>query len=104
MKRRGRKGPPFVMLEHCTLDSQEWQDLSHSEMLVYIYIKRNYNGSNNGEVPLTYSKLKKVFAPATLSSALKGLEAKGWIEKTRHGGLYRYYNLYKLTGKFDRIR
>ena len=35
------------------------------------------------------------------SKALKGLEAKGWIEKTKHGGLYRFTNKYSLTWKYD---
>ena len=102
--RRRRKGPPFVMLERATLRSQGWKRLSHSEMITYIYIKYNYNGGNNGQIPLKYSELKGILVPATLSGALKGLIRKGWIEKTKHGGLYRYYCLYKLTGKYDRIR
>jgi hypothetical protein len=104
MSRRRRKGPKFVMLERATLRSQEWKSLSHSEMIAYIYVKYNYNGGNNGQIPLTYKELKGVLAPATLSEALKGLITKGWIEKTKHGGLYRYYCHYKLTGKYDRIR
>lgn len=104
MSRRSKKGAPFVMLEKQTLDSSAWRELSHSEMIAYIYLKKNYNGGNNGEIPLKYSEFKGVMAPATLSKALKGLEANQWIEKTQRGGLYRYYCLYKLTGKHDRIR
>lgn len=104
MSRKAKRGAPFVMLERQTLVSTEWKNLSHSEMLTYIYLKKNYNGGNNGEIPLKYLELKEILAPATLSKALKGLENKGWIEKTRYGGLYRYYCLYKLTGKYDRIR
>jgi DNA-binding MarR family transcriptional regulator len=92
------------MLEKFTLDSHEWKGLSTSEMVTYIYIKKGYNGSNNGEVPFTYSGIKGVLAPATISKSLKGLISKGWVEKTKHGGLYRFYCLYKLTGKYDQIR
>ncbi len=104
MNRRSKRGPPFVMLEKQTLESQEWKKLTRAEMITYIYIKKNYNGGNNGEIPLKYTELKGISAPATISEALKGLTDKGWIEKTRHGGMYRYYCLYKLTGKYDRIR
>lgn len=104
-KHRGKRGgPPFVMLEKATLDNPQWKKLSVSAMIVYIYIKKNYNGSNNGEIPMKYLELKGIRAPATTSEALKELEREGWIEKTRHGGLYRCYCLYKLTGKHDRIR
>jgi DNA-binding MarR family transcriptional regulator len=99
-----RKGAPFVMLEKDTLNSQDWKKLSRPEMIAYIYLKKNYNGSNSGEIPLKYVELKGVMTSATLSKALKGLIAKEWIEKTKHGGMFRYYCLYKLTGKYDRIR
>ena len=102
-KRRG-KGAPFVMLEKNTLNSQDWKKLSHPEMLTYIYIKKNYNGTNNGEISLKYSELKGIMAPGTIANALKGLITKEWIEKTKHGGMFRYYCLYKLTGKYDQIR
>lgn len=104
MSRKRKSGPPFVMLEKFTLQSEEWKKLSPSEMITYIYIKKNYNGGNNGEIPLKYSELKGILAPATISKALKGLITKEWVEKTKYGGLYRYYCLYKLTGKYDRIR
>lgn len=104
MSRKVRKGPPFVMLEKETLHSLECKVLTNTEFRVYAYIKKNYNGSNNGEISFKYTELKGAMAPATISSALKGLQGKGWIEKTQHGGLYRYYCLYKLTGKYDRIR
>jgi len=92
------------MLERKTLRSQEWKKLTRSEMITYIYIKKNYDGYNNGEISLKYSELKGVLASATLSKALKGLIVKGWIEKTEHGGMFRYYCLYKLTAKYDVIR
>ena len=101
---RKRRGPPFVMIERSTFESPEWKSLSHSEMIVYLYCKKNYNGSNNGKIPLRYTELKGIMAPATICKALKGLGAKGWIERTEHGGLHRFYCLYKLTGTFDYIR
>ncbi len=103
-KKKKRYGPPFVMLEKATLDSKEWKQLSPPEMLVYIYIKKNYNGRNNGAIVLRYSELKPIFAPATISKGLKGLAAKGWVERTKFGGICRYTNMFKLTGQHDRIR
>ena len=38
------------------------------------------------------------------ADAIKGLEEKQWIERTRHGGMFRFYNKYKLTGKYDFLR
>ncbi len=106
MSRRGRKKcSPFVMLEKATLDGKEWKELTRSEMIAYIYIKKNYNGSNNGKIPLSYSSLRDILkSSSTISEALKGLIDKEWIRKTQHGGMFRYYCLYELTGEHDRIR
>lgn len=104
MRSRKNKHRRFVLLERQTLISPNWKALSHTEMVVYIYIKNNFNGSNNGSIPLKYSELKDIMAPATISKALKGLREKGWIEITQQGGLYRYFCLYKLTGKYDCIK
>jgi len=104
MSRKRQKGPPFVMLEKATLNSPECKSLTNSEFRVYVYIKKNYNGGNNEQIPLKYSELEDIMAPGTISKALKGLISKGWIEKTEHGGMFRYYCLYDLTGRYDRIR
>lgn len=104
MRTNRRVGPPFVMLEKDTLNSLHWKALTRPEMVTYIYVKKNYNGSNNGSIPLKYSELTNIMSDATISKALKGLIGKGWIERTKHGGMFRYFCLYKLTGKHDRIR
>lgn len=104
MATKKKYGKPFVMLEKDTLQSKEWKELSPAEKLIYIKIKANYNGLNNGEIRFKYSEALDEFSPSTISKALKGLIAKGWITKTKHGGMFRFYCLYKLTGKHDRIR
>lgn len=98
-----RKFPPFVAVARETLKSKEWREgLSSSEKVLYLHLKSKYVGTNNGEIELHYSELKNMMAPSTISHAFRGLEKKGWVEKTRHGGLFRYRNLYKLTGKYDK--
>ncbi len=105
MAKKRKRYKPFVMLDRALLDKPEWKRLSSSEKIIYIYLKKNYNGSNNGKIPLKYCKhLDVLKSSATISKALKGLESKEWIEKTQYGGMYRYYCLYRLTGKHDDIR
>jgi hypothetical protein len=103
-KRRKFKAPPFVKLERALLDCKEWRELTRSEMVAYIYLKKAYNGGNNGGLEIIYEKVEDIFAAGTLSAALKGLVEKGWIEKTRYGGMYRYKCFYKLTEKYDKLR
>ena len=107
MARKKHNGPPFVMLERVTLKSEEWKMLSLAEKLIYIKIKANYNGFNNGEIPFRYSEVRGEAgfkSDATISKALKGVKKKGWIEITQYGGLHRFYCKYRLTGKYDRLR
>jgi DNA-binding MarR family transcriptional regulator len=100
-----RSNKSFVMLGRgMLLRSQEWKELSPAAKLAYLYIKAKFNGSNNGSIRLYYSELKGVkglSSHSTISKALKELEAKEWIKRTIKGGLYRHFNEFKLTGKYD---
>jgi hypothetical protein len=98
---KNKKSPSFVMLPREMLLSKEWQSLSRPAMLVYIYLKWRYNGANNGEISFIYKEHDWLYASATISKALKDLERNQWIVKTQHGGLYRYFCKYKLTGLND---
>ena len=93
----------FVMLLKIVLQSKEWKELSPAAKIIYIKIKANYSGDNNGNISFKYTEAIDEFSAPTISKALKELINKGWIEKTQCGGLYRYYCLYKLTGKYDQI-
>ncbi len=104
---RRKKCAPFVMLEKATLKSDEWQQLSLHAKYLYMKIKAKFNGTNNGKIAFRYSEIRgedKFKSDATISKYLKELISKGWIDKTEHGGLFRYYCLYRLTGKCDQIR
>jgi len=105
-KRKARKlHKSFVMIGRgMLLRSQEWKNLGASAKILYLYLKAKYNGSNNGQIRLYYSELKGIkglCSSATASKAFQELETSGWITKTKYGGLYRYFNEYKLTGKYD---
>lgn len=103
MRRKKNKHRRFVLLERKTLVSEAWKSLTMPEMIVYIYIKNNYNGTNNGEIPLKYSELTPIMAKTTISRALTGLFKKGWIERIRRGGRFRFFCVYELTGDHDAI-
>lgn len=103
-RRKNRNSKSFVMLPRKMLRSQEWAQLSTAAKLFYIHLKAKYNSNNNGDIRLHYSELKGIrgiSSPATISEANKELEEKGWIRRTQHGGMFRYYNKYELTGTFD---
>lgn len=92
------------MLPRKMLKMKEWKELTPKAKTLYIHLKAKFNGSNNGQIRLYYSELKdmKGFSSHnTISSSFKELENKEWIERTEIGGLYRHFNEYKLTGKYD---
>lgn len=84
------------------LCSEEWRlGLSPTERDIYIMLKYKFVGTNNGEIILHYSELSDMYSSATIAKAFKGLEAKGWVQRTHYGGMFRYTNKYALTGKYD---
>lgn len=102
--KKGKRFNSFVAIPRKTLRSNEWGELTPAAKLLYIHLKSKYNGSNNGSIRLYYSELKGIkgiSSSSTISKARKELEDKGWIKREKLGGLYRYYNEYKLTGKYD---
>lgn len=103
MKRKKKGTIPFTPIFKDVIAKSEWKCLKTSSKLIYIYLKSNYNGSNNGEITLTYSVLKEEFSSSTVSVALKELVKFGWVEKARPGGLFRKSTRYKLTLKHDRV-
>ena len=106
LKKSKRKwSPPFVRLERkLILKSENWKSLSPGAKILYLHLKAKYNGSNNGQIKLHYSELQNCTGfknPKSISSAFKELETKEWIKRTKIGGLYRFTNEYRLTGKYD---
>ena len=92
-------GPPFIGLGRKMWKSQEWRDLSAGAKLVYLGIKYNYVGYNNGKIPFRYAD--SPVSRRTTCRALKELRFKEWIVVDYVGGEHRYTCYYELTGKYD---
>jgi DNA-binding MarR family transcriptional regulator len=93
------------MVEKEMLKSPEWKELSNPAKLIYINLKAKYNGTNADKLRLSYTEIKQYlgFSSATITKAFREIEKASWVEKTQMGGLYRFYNLYKLIGKWGRL-
>ena len=103
-RKKDKRFHSFVSLPRKTLGSKEWKELSPAAKILYPLIKAKYNGNNNGNIRLYYSELggiRGLSSHSTISRAFAELEKKGWIKRTKFGGMYRYFNKYKLTGKYD---
>jgi hypothetical protein len=96
----------FVGLERRIIfQCPEFRQLSPRAITLYLHIKAKFNGGNNGQIAFHYREIKgaKGFrSDKAISAALKEL-SPDWVERTKIGGLYRYQNLYRLTGRFDKF-
>jgi predicted transcriptional regulator len=84
------------------LDSPAWRTLTHADVRVYLALRRKLGRTNNGDINATLAEMKHagIFSSSTLSAALHRLEALGFIEKTRQGGIAaggKLCSLYRFT-------
>ena len=87
------------MVRKDLLKDKEWQKLSNSAKILYIYLRGKFNHKTLGEVTLAYSEVKFMNS-ATVSRGFKLLQEKGFIEKTKKGGLFGGVTTYRFVGTF----
>lgn len=101
---RTKKDGQHLRIYYNLLDSHAWCALSPTEIAVFMAMRRQLNGSNNGNIEATLSTMKPrgIRSPTTLAKSLRALVAVGLIENLRpgrltHGGkvpsLYRFTDL-----------
>ncbi len=83
-------------------DSVAWRALSPTDRDLWLWLRRKLKGTNNGQIPATLSTLKHsgVRSSSTLAKSLRALQAVGFIEKTRQGGIGaggKECSLYRFT-------
>lgn len=91
-----------VRLYWALLDSPAWRALSHADVRVYLAMRRKLGRTNNGDINATLAEMKHagISSSSTLATALHRLEALGFIEKTRQGGIAaggKLCSLYRFT-------
>lgn len=98
-KLKGRKAfPTFIALAKEWLKSPQWAALNPYELKLVLDLAAQYNGSNNGDLCAAWSKMRERGwrSPSTLNRAIKGAQAKGWLDCSRAGGRH-VASLYALT-------
>lgn len=105
------KKPPFVMLRKDVIRSEQYANLSYKAVKLLVDVLEQFNGSNNGDLCITMSVMKKKgwVSSGTLHAAKNELVNKGWLELTRQGGRHKC-SLYAVSlhpidecgGKHDR--
>lgn len=85
----------------------EWWGLSPAARTIYTLLRAKHNGNNNGDLTLHQGEVLRLHIrglrrPATITRAFAELVRREWIEERfRVGGKYRWWCLYRLTGKWD---
>lgn len=86
------------------LSSPAWQALSHIERSLYISMRRQLKGSNNGDISATVNSLRHdgFTSSSTLFKSLRAPTVAGFIDKSRQGMIAgfsgpRCCNLYRFT-------
>ena len=77
-------GSKFIQLEHWIYDSPAYQSLKPGPRAIYVELKRQFNGHNNGDIFLSQRVAGKALNVGrdTVGKYLVELEAKGFIVKT----------------------
>lgn len=86
----GKAGAPqFIQFFYYMIDHEAFRTLSPSAVVVFIALRRKYNGANANDLSLTYSELHDNYGLATATSAraFKQLVEHGFIDIKVHGGL-----------------
>lgn len=101
---------PFILIEKRLLDAPEWILIGKVGRDLYLELKRNFNGYNNGNLicAYTFMRNKYRYGYKTISKGLKALQEHQFIEMIERGELEglsgKKANKYRLIGKHERIR
>jgi len=101
--KRGRRGPPFIKLDHPMFDSDAFQSLAHTSVRVLLSLMRRKNGMNGTDatpICCPYECMNGSMGSATIARAIRELEEKGFIVRTQRGGLYKKPNLFTFSGEW----
>ena len=103
---KNKTDKPYVIFQRQLCHRKAWKGLAAASKVFYMCAKGRYRPWNNGKIELPYRDMKGVKGCSSrdaVSKAIKELEAKEWVVRTKIGGMYRFNNLYKLTFNVDLI-
>ncbi len=102
-KSNKRKGEgQYAPLTYGMLKSDAWRDLSGAAVKLFLELHTRFNGSNNGNVRLSYGEAAEALGmgKATVQRAFGDLMAKGFVALEKEGNWYhRQTHEWRLTTK-----
>ena len=92
----------YINLPYVFIKSPAWRSLSGAAVRLWFELSLRFNGGNNGKLTLSFAEAADALniGKATVQSAYKELEAKGFIVLERQGNWYgRRAHEWRLTTK-----
>jgi hypothetical protein len=85
--RGGSKGPPYIQLYHWVRKTEAWRSLGPYARLLYIEMRGKFNGSNNGDIPLSYREAQELLGCSNkpIPGAFLELQDRGFIVAVQKG-------------------
>lgn len=102
IKGRSKSKPQWVPIPYEMAKSSAWRSLSGPAAKIYIELRSRYFGHNNGDLSLSLDEGSRLLGlgKATVSRALRELEAKRFIVLTKRGSWYgRKATTYAVTDR-----
>lgn len=86
-KGRTRGGPPYVQLFHWIRQTGAWRSLAPYSRLLYVEIRGRYNGSNNGDISMSYREAEELLGCSNgpIIIAFRELQDRGFIVPVQLG-------------------
>ncbi|NKM57179.1 hypothetical protein GFL21_22065 [Rhizobium anhuiense] len=83
-------GERFFQMHQWLLNSAAWKSTNVYERALYMELKQRYNGSNNGEIPLSRREAEAAMncSDKPVIAAFKGLQEKGFIKVATRGSFH----------------
>ena len=80
----------YVIVTYPMIESQAWRTLTPAALKIWFELRSKFNGSNNGELSLSFAKAAKILGlgRSTITAAFNDLEEKGFIELKLLGQWY----------------
>jgi hypothetical protein len=84
-KKRGSKTGNFVMLHWWFMDCVAWATMKLGPRMLYVELKRRYNGTNNGRITLSHREAAALMNihRNTVGNWFHELQERGFIRETR---------------------
>lgn len=85
--RRHDNGLPFVQIHHWFRKTAAWRSLAPYSRLLYVELKGRYNGTNNGDIPMSHREAEDLLncTNRPVLRAFEELEDRGFIVAERRG-------------------